>query len=96
MHEIHNIKRVSVCDTYSLDLLFEDGATRHVDLSGVLAGELYGPLRDPRLFAQVTIDPEFETVVWPNGADFDPETLYNWEKYRRSFEARARSWSADS
>jgi hypothetical protein len=33
------------------------------------------------LFNQVEIDPEIHTLVWPNGADFDPETLHNWPKY---------------
>ena len=27
-------------------------------------------------FAQVTVDPEIGTVVWPGGADLAPDTLY--------------------
>lgn len=38
----------------------------------VLAGDIYGPLHDPSVFASVEIDPEVHTLVWPNGADFDP------------------------
>ena len=34
------------------------------------------PLRDPDYFAKVRVDPEAATVVWPNGADKAPETLY--------------------
>ena len=30
------------------------------------------------LFGQVWIDPEVHTLVWPNGADFDPATLHDW------------------
>ena len=43
-----------------------------IDFRPLLAGKLYGPLRDLELFNQVRIDPETETLVWPNGADFDP------------------------
>jgi hypothetical protein len=43
--------------------------------------KLYGPLQDEKLFNQVEIDPEIHTLVWPNGADFDPETLHNWPNY---------------
>jgi len=43
----------------------------------VLAGALFAPLRDPELFRQVRIDPEVQTLVWPNGADYDPATLYD-------------------
>jgi hypothetical protein len=29
-------------------------------------------------FSQVQLDPEAETLVWPNGLDFCPDTLYTW------------------
>ena len=32
--------------------------------------------RTPEGFAQVTVDPETGTVVWPGGADLAPDTLY--------------------
>ena len=60
----------------------------------VLAGELYGPLRDLELFNQVRVDPEVETLVWPNGADFDPATLYEWPSNGRAFRELARRWEA--
>lgn len=46
----------------------------------VLYGYYYGPLRDLELFNQVRLDPDIHTLVWPNGADFDPATLYNWNE----------------
>ncbi|PYQ54804.1 MAG: hypothetical protein DMF53_28980 [Acidobacteria bacterium] len=33
------------------------------------------------MFATVTIDPEVHTLVWPNGADFDPAVLHNWSQH---------------
>ena len=56
----------------------------------MLAGALYGSLRDPAVFRQVRIDPEMHTLVWPNGADFDPATLHDWPTYREAFTRRAR------
>jgi hypothetical protein len=49
-----------------------------IDFEPVLHGELYAPLRDPDFFARVALDPEAGTLVWPNGADFDPATLHDW------------------
>jgi len=34
------------------------------------------PLNDPAFFAQVTVDTESGTVVWPGGIDLAPEPLY--------------------
>jgi hypothetical protein len=34
------------------------------------------PLQDPDYFAQVRVDPELGTVVWPNGYDLDPDVLH--------------------
>lgn len=62
---------------YRLHLRFEDGVEGEIDLGGLLRFEgIFAPLRDPRAFAQVSVDPDLGTVVWPNGADLDPDVLY--------------------
>jgi hypothetical protein len=37
---------------------------------------VFEPPKDSALFAQVRADDELDTIVWPNGADFSPEWLY--------------------
>lgn len=37
---------------------------------------MFEPLLDPAYFARVAVDSELGTIVWPNEADFAPETLY--------------------
>jgi hypothetical protein len=61
---------------HSLDLTFKDGTRKRVNLLRLLEGPVFQPLRDPAFFARVTLDPVAGTVVWPNGADIAPETLY--------------------
>lgn len=94
MHDLYRIVAMEVVGEHVLSLTFDDGLTRTIDLGPILAGTLYGPLRDPEFFRQVTIDPEVHTVVWPNGADFDPETLHNWPRYEAALTERARQWQA--
>jgi hypothetical protein len=53
---------------------------------------MWGPLQDLTLFNQVQLDPVAHTLTWPNGADFDPETLRNWSEYRDELAERAQQW----
>ena len=55
---------------------FTDGIAGDVDFADELWGEVFEPLRDLSLFRQFRLDPELNTVVWPNGTDFAPEFLH--------------------
>jgi hypothetical protein len=55
-------------------LRFSDGMEGEVDLVDGLTGQIFEPLHDPKFFAQVRLDGE--TIAWPNGADWAPETLH--------------------
>lgn len=57
-------------------LKFADGLTGEIDLADDLWGPVIEPLKDVSVFAQLRADTELDTVVWPNGADFAPEFLY--------------------
>lgn len=88
-----NVTNAKIVGPYTLQLTFDDGTERDIDFSPVLYGHYYAPLRDPDLFDQVRVDPEVHTLVWPNGADFDPATLYNWHQGDGAELARrALSW----
>lgn len=91
-HPIYRVQAFEIVGPYTLRVSFDDGVEQTIDFRPVLAGELYGPLRDLSHFNQVRIDPEVHTLVWPNGADFDPATLHDWPAYADSLIARARKW----
>src|SRR5256885_1764638 len=74
-HEIVGVTHFEHVGPFRLRLEFDDGGVQTIDFSPVLFGELFGPLRDPTVFNQVAIDPDFHTLVWPNGADFDPNQV---------------------
>ena len=92
-HPIHRIASVAIPAPYPLNLRFDDGLSRTIDFEAILEGELFGPLRDPALFAQAGLDPEVHTVVWPTGADFDPAVLHDWPMHEAAFRAAAQRWS---
>lgn len=67
---------VAVVGDHILRLLFSDGTAGDVDFSAERWTGVLEPLNDLAFFAQVTIDPEAGTIVWPNGIDLAPEPLY--------------------
>ncbi len=94
-HEIYRITKIRVIGPYTLKIWFDDGVERTIHFRDILYGPIYGPLRDQKLFEQVTIDPEIHTLVWPNGADFDPETLHNWPDYAGIMKEMAQRWAEE-
>ena len=61
-----------------VSLEFADGSAGSVDLTSWIGGRagVFAPLQDPAFFAQVSVDAEAGTIVWPNGVDLDPDMLY--------------------
>ncbi len=95
-HPIYRVLAFERVAPHTLRVRFDDNTERLIDFRPILAGELYGPLRDPILFNQVAIDPEVHTLVWPNGADFDPATLHDWPQHLDTLRARAQRWESVS
>ena len=95
-HAIHRVTGVRIVGDYTLEVEFADGSEQNIDFRPVMAGEMYAPLLDRSLFKEVTVDPEVHTLVWPNGADFDPAILHDWPIYEEAFRARANQWDAVS
>jgi len=58
-------------------LRFADGLSGEIDLERELWGPVFVPLKDLSEFANLRVEPDFGTIVWPNGADFAPEFLYD-------------------
>jgi hypothetical protein len=91
-HLLHMITGFAVVDPYTLRITFDDNASKTIDFWPMLRGELYGPLRDRALFDRVRLDSEIGTLVWPNGADFDPATLHYWDVVGEAMIRMAQSW----
>jgi hypothetical protein len=73
---ILRIAAAKLIGPHALDLTFNDGVRKRVDVAALLDGSIFEPLRARRYFAKVKPAAECGTVVWPNGADFAPEALY--------------------
>jgi Protein of unknown function (DUF2442) len=78
MSFLPNVVRAEHRGGHSILLTFNDGLERVVDFSRWIRGPIFEPLQDPEYFRRFFI--EGGTVVWPNGADIAPETLYEQAK----------------
>src|SRR2546423_7043216 len=93
-HKIFRVTSFEIIGPYRLRVSFDDGTEQSIDFTPVMQGELFGPLRDRALFERVTLDPEVKTLVWPNGADFDPALLHDWNENISAIKASVASWQS--
>lgn len=91
-HPIHRVVSFQIEGPFLLRVHFGDGTQQLIDFKPILAGDLYRPLRDLSVFNQVRVDPEVHTLVWPNGADFDPAMLHDWPEHLPAMIERAKQW----
>lgn len=89
---MHRVVSFAIVGPHELEVGFEDGVVRRINFLPVLEGELFGPLKDLDVFNQVALSPEGYTLLWPNGADFDPATLHDWPEIEAEFVEMAQSW----
>ena len=69
-----SVIRAEYQDGFRIHLTFNDNSERTIDFRPWLEGPIFEPLKDPKYFQRFFL--EGGTVVWPNGADIAPETLY--------------------
>jgi Protein of unknown function (DUF2442) len=75
---LNDIIEVRPLGGYRLFLRFENGVEGEVDLADQIRFDgVFAALREPANFAQVRVNSEVGTIVWPNGADLDPDVLYS-------------------
>jgi hypothetical protein len=74
---MHDVTSVEIVAPFRLRLVFDDGTSGEVDVRRLLPLDgVFEPLNDPEFFARASVNPDLGTVVWPNGADLDPEVLH--------------------
>jgi len=70
------VKRAKHVRDYLVEFTFTDESVRRIDLKKYLVGPIFEPLKEIDAFKRFKVDRELGTIVWPNGADIDPDVLY--------------------
>jgi hypothetical protein len=71
-----DITEVAVLRHGVVALTFADGLRGEVDVLDRMRGPVFEHARTADGFAEIAVDPEIGTIVWPGGADLAPDTLY--------------------
>jgi len=75
--QIIDVIEARILARHIVELHFEDGERRVIDLEPYLVGPIFQALvADYELLRAMRVDPDAGTIVWPNGADISPRTLY--------------------
>lgn len=85
------ITDVAVIGDHELRLTFDDGTVGDVAFADREWRGVFAPLRDPEVFAQVRVDPQIGTIVWPGELDMAPEPLYEEARERPVVSPAAKS-----
>jgi uncharacterized protein DUF2442 len=81
MKFLPSVVRAEHRGAFRLHVVFNDGSENTIDFAEWLQGPVFEPLKDAAFFSRFFVDGG--TVVWPNGADIAPETLYDVAGRRR-------------
>jgi hypothetical protein len=86
------VKKVTYVSEYKLKILFSNGKQKIIDFEEWLSepNVYLKPLRDLEFFKKVHLDDCKYSICWPNGADFSPDVLYEYEVIRSSKLTRPR------
>jgi Protein of unknown function (DUF2442) len=71
------LTKAMVVHDYVVEVVYADGLVAEVDLSYLKAlGPVFEPLSDPDYFRRLRASRDANTILWPNGTDIAPESLY--------------------
>ncbi len=69
-----SVPNVETLEDYTLLLTFDTNETRIFNVKPYLEKGIFKELKYLKAFTSVRVD--FDTIPWSNGADLDPEVLY--------------------
>ena len=88
----HRVKSFEIIAPYTIKVQFEDDTSQAINFRPILGGRMYLPLRDLEFFNKVFVSDGLATLTWPNGADFNPDHLYNWPDHENLYLNRVKEW----
>ena len=87
------IREAKPLGNYRVQLTLTDSRVVERDLGPMLVGPVFSEIRNHEArFMELRV--EGGTLVWPNGADFDPSTLHDWPQLVDALTSQAKEWES--
>lgn len=78
------INSYRVIGDYTIDIVFADGKNQVINFEPVIGKGWMESLKDPAYFRKVFLN-EGGNLEWPDGQDFNPEALYDWQRFEQLY-----------
>lgn len=69
---------------YTIKIIFKDGKAKTINFESVIGEGWMAQLLDLEYFRKVELN-DGGNLEWPDGQDFNPEALYNWERFEKIY-----------
>ncbi len=81
MSRIIRVRKVRALQPFVVQIELTNGKRKTIDLEPFFRGPIFDLIRkDIQLFNKVSVDKQLGTLIWPNGADIDPDVLVGSQK----------------
>lgn len=78
------IKRFRIVADYTIEIVFNDDKIQIINFEPVIGRGWLEKLKDKEYFKKVKLGFN-RNLEWPDGQDFNPEALYNWETFEKHY-----------
>jgi len=79
------IKKFKIVGDYTIKMVFKDDKEQIINLEACIGKGWMKKLKDKDYFNRVRLSHN-NNLEWPDGQDFNPEALYNWEEFKSHYE----------
>lgn len=78
------IKQFKIVGDYTIEIIFSDDKRQIINFEPVIGKGWLEKLKNKEYFNMVKLGFN-RNLEWPDGQDFNPEALYNWETFEKYY-----------
>jgi len=73
-----------IVENYTIEITFKDNTSQTINFGRVIGNGWMKNLKDINYFNKVILN-DGGNLEWPDGQDFNPEALYDWQRFEQAY-----------